>query len=236
MEIVGDLVDVQDFIEEYHREFISALQSDEAPLSPLALFWYEIVSVIRDPAKPSAISRGTAFLHYQQGGKKLKEVPGQDFPVERLPARVCQRLLSEHAASWEGPRSLSFRYDRTENGWAGGGAWESSASYRDQVLSRRELDARMAAILRALWTPETQGIFLNFGTTMTDDPGPRLRIKSSRGNEFVSLPDAVMEVWLEYERHVQRFGHHHLYSAFMTLDRPDGELSEGRTVTLRYGR
>lgn len=229
-------MDVDDVIAEFDRTFVSALRADHAPLSPLALFWFEATAFKRVPENPSAISRGTAFLHYQKGGRKLKDVPGQDFPLDRLPTRVCQQLISEHAASWEGPRSLSFRYELTESGWVGGGAWESSATYRDLVVSRVNLDERMAEALASLWVPGTLELHVQYGTTMKDDPGPLLRVKSSQGNEARSLPEHVMSVWSEYEPHGQKFGHQHLYSTQMTLKEPGGRLREGDNLYVRYGR
>ena len=229
-------MDVEEVIAEFDRVFAAALRADTAPLAPLALFWFEGIGFKREQENSSAISRGTAFLHYQRGGRILGDVPNQGFPIERLPTHVCQQLISEHAASWEGPRSLSFRYDLAETGWAGGGAWESSATYRELVLTRRALDEEMSEALSSLWTPNTIVLSVNYGTTMKDDPGPRLRVKTSQSNEFQPLPDHVLEVWSQYEPHGQKFGHRHLYSTQMTLKEPDGKLREGDNLYVRYGR
>lgn len=229
-------MDVEEVIAEFDGVFIAALRADMAPAAPLALFWFEGIGFKREAENPSAISRGTAFLHYQKGGRILGDVPNQGFAAERLPTHVCQSLISEHAASWDGPRSLSFRYDLTETGWTGGGAWESSSTYRELVLSRRALDDEMSDALGALWTPSTLVLSLNYGSTMKDDPGPRLRVKTSESNEFQVLPDHVMNVWRQYEPHGQKFGHHHLYSTQMTLKEPGGRLREGDNLYVRYGR
>jgi hypothetical protein len=99
-----------------HGAFLGALDADPAPLADAAVFCYEAIGFDRNSTAPKATCRGTSFMHYKQGPKQLRDVPGQAFATEALPAKVCTRLISEAAASWDGPRSISFRYERTDGG------------------------------------------------------------------------------------------------------------------------
>lgn len=220
-----------------HEEFLRALRADTAPLSDLALFWYEGMRFNRDAAAPTAACRGTPFLRYQRGAKMLKDVPGQEFATEVLPARVCTAIISANAADWAGPRSISFRYDRVDGEWTGGFAIESSAEYRDQVLSRRDLDAQLAKAMTDHWTEGVSAVRLVYGVGSQEDPGPRVVIsrKGVRAPEFVPPSEALTVCWRRFKDHLER-GQWRLYAAEVRQEKAGASLAEGETIEARYGR
>lgn len=217
--------------------FLQALHRDAEPLSDTALFWYEGIRFQRDAAAPTAATRGTAFLHYQRGAKKLKDVPGQDFAVELLPARVCTALIASAAANWDGPRTISFRYDRVGTAWTGGYAIETSAEYREQVLSRRVIDAEFAESLRDHWSSGVTQVRFVYGVASQEEPGPRVMVYRTgvRAPEFVPPSERVMQAWLRIKEHVER-GRSRVYYAEVTQETEGAALAEGDTIHVRSGR
>ena len=113
-------------LDEIHQHFLGALSNDANPPSNVALFWHEAVSVKRDAEAPDAITRGPTFLTYYDGPSEICDVPGQDFVPGKLPFRVCERMIKQGAATYEGPRLISFRYDRENGTWVGGYTIETS--------------------------------------------------------------------------------------------------------------
>lgn len=217
--------------------FLQALHRDPEPLSDTALFWYEGIRYQRDAAAPTATTRGTAFLHYQRGAKQLKDVPGQGFAVDVLPARVCTALIASAAASWDGPRTISFRYDRVGTTWTGGYAIETSAEYRDQVSSRRVIDAELAESLRDHWSTGVTQVRFLYGVASQEDPGPRVSLYRAgvRAPEFVPPSEHVLQTWLRLKEHVER-GRFRVYYAEATQETEGAALAEGDTIRVRSGR
>ena len=219
------------------QEFLRALRADPAPLSDLALFWYEGMRFTRDAAAPNALCRGTPFLRYQRGAKMLKDVPGQMFATEVLPARECTAIISSQAADWAGPRSISFRYDRVDGEWVGGYDLDSSSEYRDQVLSRRDLDVQLAKAMTDHWTEGVSAVKLVYGVGSQEDPGPRVMVyrKGVRAPEFVPPSDGLTVCWQRFKDHIER-GRWRLYSAEVRQEKAGAALAEGDTIEARYGR
>lgn len=224
-------------LEVLHDEFLRALRADPAPLSDTAVFWYEGMRFNRDTASPNAACRGTAFLRYQRGAKAMQDVPGQQFATEVLPARVCTALISSQAADWDGPRSISFRYDRIDGQWVGGFDVDSSAAYRDQVLSRRELDAELAQAMTEHWAEGVTAVKLVYGVASQEDPGPRVMVsrKGVRAPEFLPPGPAVMASWQRFKDHIER-GRWRLYAVEARQEKSGAALAEGDTISARYGR
>lgn len=225
---------VEDLLSDLHAAFLKALKADPSPAADMAVFWYEVIRFDRD--KGTAASRGTSFLRYQKASRSVGDVPGQDFPVELLPAKRCQALLTEHAKSLDGPRSLSFRYDRVDGHWVGGYSWETSAMYLALAEARAKLDNEMSAALASAWRGGIKSLMFVYGAPIADtEVGPRPKLQfllEPRGSEFEDPPADVLGLWQQYERLVSSFGHRHLYYAEFRLESPTEKLA---SVQLRYG-
>jgi hypothetical protein len=225
-------------LDEMHEEFMRILASDPSPVSNLTLLWHEALEMDRNPAAPSARTRGGAFLMYynETGLKPLAEVPGRQFAQDKLPHRTCTALISRNAASMDGPRSITFRYARgTDGQWAGGYSIETSQEYKDLVLGRKEIDARMTEALRAHWAPEVTRVALVYGPPTWTDPVPKLKI-AREAVEFVDLDDTTRAVWEELVAYLRSRGQSHIYYADMHLHRANAKLREGDNLELRYSR
>ena len=222
-------------LDELDAAFRAVLAADPAPLTTMAMLWHEAIAMERDPAAPAARTRGDAFLSYWAGTQRGKEVPGQQFATAKLPHKTCAALLARNAASWEGPRSVTFRYDQQDGAWTGGYSIETSNEYRALVRGRAELDARFAAALAAQWAPDVTALALLFGLKVCNGE-PILKINRGRPVEFVP-PDATTRgLWSELIAYLGDHGHRHLYYARFELTSKTARLSEGDSIQLHYSR
>lgn len=220
-----------------HAAFLRALHADPEPATSVADFSYEVLEANRDPASPSARSRGSAFLAYLDGHREVADVPGQEFAPDALPSRVCEALLSRHAASMDGPWALTFRYERGADGrWVGGYTIETSSEHEALVRGRREIDARMADVLRAQWSSGVTRLKLLYGAPSWKDPGPKMVVMRGTSSEIIAPEPAVLSVWQEFVEYLRSHGFHHLYYADFSLLKPNAKLKEGENVQLRYSR
>lgn len=222
-------------LDELDAAFRAVLAADPAPLSTMAMLWHEAIAMERDPAAPAARTRGDAFLNYWTGTQRGKEVPGQQFATDKLPHKTCAALLGRHAASWDGPRSVTFRYDLEGGAWTGGYAIETSNEYRALVRGRAELDARFAAALAAQWAPDVTALGLIFGPKVCNGE-PKLKLNRGRAVEFVTPDATTLGLWRELISYLHDHGHRHLYYASFALASKTATLSEGNSIQLHYSR
>ncbi len=192
--------------------------------------------MIRDPAAPDARTRGAGQLYYISGvSTNVGDVPGVDLPTEKLPDRVCSALIKRDAASWEGPRSISFRYTRLHDGWTGGVSIETSNQYRELIKGRHELDQRLASALVAMVTGDVERVSLLYGVHGWKTPGPKLKLKRAKV-EFVDLPPHILVMWNELVAYMETQGVKNIYYVDITVDDPDAKIREGEGIQIRYDR
>jgi hypothetical protein len=222
-------------LNEIDEAFLRMLRADSQPLSDAALFWHELVSVAPGPPA-KARTRGDDFLSYVRQHATIKEVPGRSFSEDKLPHGVCSRLMNEHAASSECPRFIAFRYDRTGSGWDGGCRIETRAQYREQVLSRKKVDAKLTEALREQFAPGVESVGILYGLRRWQEPGPKLRMDLGKEKplEFRDVEGAVHEAWEGLVAHLKACGAIHLYYADIKLEKPSSTLREGDSIQLRY--
>lgn len=222
-------------LDEINEAFLRMLRADSQPLSDAALFWHELISVAPGPPA-KARTRGDDALLYIRQHASLKEVPGRNFTEEKLPHGVCARLMNERAASPACPRFIAFRYDRAGGGWDGGCRIETKAQYREQVLSRKTVDAKLTEALREQFAPGVESIGILYGLRRWEEPGPKLRVDLGKEKplEFRELEGVVHEAWEGLVAHLKVSGAKHLYYADIKLEKPSSTLREGDTIQLRY--
>jgi hypothetical protein len=217
-----------------HHEFTRALSEDPAPKFPDAFLWYQGIDFERDPLKPSARTRGhehLTYLNFTAGGGK---VPGQQFAPDKTPPKICSNLISRHAADWEGPYQINFRYTRSSEGiWSGFYSVESSAQHRDIVAGRAECDRQIGDALRASWGPDVQSLLLDYGS-LGEDPGPRLITRRPGGTERVAAPAPIQAAWQTLDGYLKSRGVKQLYNASYKLMKPNSRLRDGDNVQLIY--
>ena len=223
-------------LDELHQRFLEVLSNDSAPPSNVALFWHEAVSVKRDPAAPDAVTRGPAFLTYYDGPSEVRDVPGQDFVPTKLPFRVCERLIKQGAATYEGPRLISFRYDRRGSEWGGGYTIETSQQYRDLVVGRAAIDARLVDALRPHWKKGLSHVSLLYGVDGWKEWGPRLQLTKGFDGEHLDPPPEILEAWNELVAYMKANGVKHIYYADISIDKASAKAREGEGIQLHYDR
>ncbi len=223
-------------LDELDRAFREALARDSDPPTHLALYWHEAVAMKRDAAAPGAQTRGSNALYYMDGTSTEHEVPNVELPVDRLPDKVCQALIQREAASWEGPRSIHFRYERADDGaWSGGYTIETSSQYRELVQGRADLDRRLGAALAALVIGDVERVSLLYGVDGWKDPGPKLKVKRAKP-QLVDPDPAIAALWAELVAYMREHGVKHLYYADLTVYDATTVIREGRGIQLLYGR
>ncbi len=126
----------------------------------------------------------------------VRDVPGQDFTDEKLPFHICEALIKQGAASYEGPRSISFRYEQHNGRWTGGYTVETSQQYRDLVIGRAAIDSRIVDALRKRWTDGVTRVGLLYGVHGWKEWGPKLKVSGVDAQLSDPTPD-VLEPWNE---------------------------------------
>ena len=223
-------------LDEIHQPFLGALSNDANAPSTVALFWHEAISMKRDPAAPDAVTRGPTRLKYYDGPSMVRDVPGLDFPEDKRPFAVCERLIKRGAATYEGPRSISFRYDRESTGWVGGYSVETSAQYRDLVVGRAAIDARLVDALRPKWKKGLTNVALVYGVHGWKEWGPKLKLSKGFQAELSDPPLEILEPWNELVAYMTSHGMKHLYYASIAIDKPSAKPREGEGIQLQYDR
>ena len=218
--------------------FKKALKKGKSPKSNMARFWYEAIEFDRNPEKPSARARGDTSLRYfdgEEGYHVLGEVPGQSFK-DKPPQVTCAALIGRMAASWDGPKRITFFYRRDEGGaWQGGYTIETSAENRDLVEARKPLHDRIATALQHYFAPGTERVALLYGLQSWEEPGPKLGIRKEE-MEFRDLPADLAALLEELRELLRRHGFPHLYRAQYSIKKPNDRLREGDNIILEYHR
>ncbi len=223
-------------LDEIHQRFLDALSSDQDPPSTVALFWHEAISVKRAPDAPDAITRGTTRLKYFDGPSMVRDVPSLNFPEDKRPFAVCERLIKQGAATYEGPRMISFRYDRESTGWVGGYSVETSAQYRDLVVGRAEIDARLVDALRSKWKKGLTNLALVYGVHGWKEWGPKLKLSKGFAAELLDPSPEILEPWNELVAYMTSHGVKHIYYASIAIDKPTAKPREGEGIQFQYDR
>lgn len=224
-------------LDEMGAKFSRALAADEKPAANAATFWYQLLGY--NPKLNRALSRGNSALMYQEGHRVLGKVPGQEFAVEKLPDPICTELMNAHGGDKDGPRLISFRYERLANGkWIGGYTIETQREYSELVKSRKQLDAKFADALSKEFAPEVQSVELAYGESSWAEPGPQLVVsrKGERYASFSKVEGELRQLWDELSDHLRGHGVRHLYSASIRLDKAKSQLREGDNIQLLYCR
>ncbi len=223
-------------LDELHQQFHTALTNDANSPSNVALFWHEATRVKRDPEAPDAITGGPAFLKYYNGPSMVRDVPGQAFEPGKLPFRVCERLIKQGAATYEGPRLISFRYERQNTEWVGGYSVETSQQYRDLVVGRTEIDARLVNALRPRWKKGLTHVSLVYGVHGWKEWGPKLKLSKGFDAELLDPPPEILEAWNELVAYMKANGVKHIYYADISIDKASAKVREGEGIQLHYDR
>jgi hypothetical protein len=221
-------------LDELNEAFLKVLRADAQPLSNSALLWHELIDINKKVDPPKVRSRGDAFLLYLNGHATLKEVPGQQFPKEKLPHRVCTNVMAQHSAAPEGPRFIAFRYDRSPEGlWFGGCRIETVQQYAAQVKGRAAIDEKLTEALRKHFAEGIESVGITYGLKRWTHPGPQLRIEREELT-WSDLDSAAKQAWDEAVAYLEKCGMQHLYSAELKLEKPTSRLREGSNAQFRY--
>jgi hypothetical protein len=220
---------------ELHHEFMRALTADPKPLCKSAYFWYQAIEFNRSPRKPSATSRGHELLLYLNKTEQKKRVPGQEFAKGKTPKEVCSTLISRHAADWDGPYQITFRYDRNSKGiWSGFYGIETSAQHRDIVAGRAPYDDAIADALRKSWQPNMASRFLSYGS-VGNDPGPKvIETQKSGDYERIDAAPALQSAWEALAEYLKGRGVRYIYHAKFSLSKPTARLRDGDNAQVIY--
>jgi hypothetical protein len=217
---------------ELHLEFMRALANDPEPPFNSAYLWYQGLQFERDGRQPSATSRGHEALCYLDVTEQKKKVPGQTFPPGKSPKEVCSTLISRHAADWQGPYQINFRYDRNAQGvWSGFYSVETSAKHRDIVAGRTEYDNAIAAALKNNWDDDTQARRLVLGSL---GPEPKLVVRRNKGPDYLEPDPALRQAWDSLAEYLKGHGVRYIYVVDYTLTKPTSRLREGDNLKLIY--
>lgn len=225
-------------LEKMHCEFSRALVADAAPLGDAASLWHELLGYDADAAQ-RAMSRGNAFLRYRRGPKELTDVPGQQFTEDKLPHQVCVGIMNEHGGSKDGPRLISFRYDRAAHGgWKGGYTIETQQEYFELVKGRKTLDSGFTDMLRKQMTQGVKRVSINFNEPSWEEPGPKLIIGrvDQQGATFSDLDGELRQLWNDLLEYLRGHGVRHLYYAKLGIHKITDTLREGNGIQLSYCR
>jgi len=222
-------------LNDLHHEFMRALSEDPAPKFPDAFLWYQGIDFGRDPLKPSARCRGHAQLTYLNVTAEAGKVPGQQFAPDKAPPKVCTELISRHAADWQGPYQINFRYTRNSEGiWSGFYSIETSAQHRDIVAGRAGFDKLIAEALKAGWEPNLVERILTYGS-VGEDPGPKMiNTRKSGAYERLDADPKLQEAWKATVNYLKGQGARQIYNAKFKLTKPTGRLRDGDNAEIFY--
>ena len=220
---------------ELHHEFMRALTADPKPLCKSAFFWYQGIEFDRSASKPSATSRGHELLLYLNKTEQKKRVPGQGFPKGKTPKEVCSTLISRHAADWDGPYQINFRYDRSSKGiWSGFYSIETSAQHRDIVAGRAPYDEAIADALKKSWPPNIVERILDYGS-VGNDPGPKVIDTEKSGDyERRDAEPALRSAWEAVADYLKSRGVRYVYHGEFSLAKPTARLRDGDNARVLY--
>lgn len=222
---------------ELHHEFMRALSEDRAPKHDSAFLWYQAIEMDRDPLKPSARCRGHEQLTYLNVTAEGGKVPGQRFATGKSPKELCTALISRHAADWDGPYQINFRYNRNSEGvWSGFYSIETSAQHRDILAGRAEFDKAIAAVLKdqTPWDTQLAARRLEYGS-VGEDPGPNLILRKKKGpSERLPADPALKAAFDALVEYLKSKGVKDLYYVSYTLTKPTARLYEGDNMQVSY--
>jgi hypothetical protein len=152
---------------------------------------------------------------------------------------IDQAFARALAADPEGPRVITFRYERGADGvWSGGYSIETHQQYEELVKARKALDAKLTEALRKHFAAGVETVSLTYGVRSWAEPGPKLVI-SKAGEPRASFNDPDPELWSLWHELLELLkgrGFRHVYRADMTLDKPKARLREGDNLRVRYGK
>ncbi len=224
-------------LNELHQEFMRALKNDPAPKRNAAFLWYQGIVMERDPAKPSARCRGHEQLSFLNGTAEAGVVPGQQFAPGKGPKEVCTEVISRHAANWEGPHQINFRYDRNAEGlWSGFYSIETSSHHRDILAGRAEYDKKIAAALKldVPWEANIEQRRLEYGS-VGDDPGPNLIVRKKTGpSERTPADGALKDAFDALVGYLKSQKVRNVYYVSYGLKKPNARLVEGDNMQVIY--
>jgi len=221
---------------ELHHEFMRALTHDPKPLCKSAFFVRYGINFDREAREPSATAGGHELLLYLNKTEQKKRVPGQEFAKGKTPKELCSALISRHAADWDGPYQINFRYDRNSKGiWSGSYSIETSAQHRDLVAGRAPYIEAIADALKKTWPPQIVERYLTYGS-QGNDPGPKVIDTQKSGDyERLDAEPAVKAAWEELAKYLKGKGVRHIYTATFSLGKPSARLRDGDNAKLVYG-
>jgi hypothetical protein len=174
-------------------------------------------------------------LLYLNKTEQKKRVPGQEFPKGKTPKEVCSTLISRHAADWDGPYQINFRYDRNSKGiWSGFYSIETSAQHRDIVAGRAPYDDAIADALRKSWPPNMASRFLSYGS-VGNDPGPKVVETQKSGDyERIDADPTLQSAWEALAEYLKGRGVRYIYTAKFSLSKPTARLRDGDNAQVIY--
>jgi hypothetical protein len=219
-----------------HHEFMRALTADPKPLCKAAFFVRHGIEFNRGLQTPSATSGGHELLLYLNKTEQKKRVPGQEFPNGKTPKEVCSSLISRHAADWDGPYQINFRYDRNSKGiWSGFYSIETSAQRRDIIAGRAPYVEAIADALRKTWPPNIVERFLSYGS-VGNDPGPKVIDTEKSGDyERRDAEPELRSAWEALADYLKSRGVRYIYTGSFSLAKPTARLRDGDNAKVVYG-
>ena len=222
-------------LKELHHEFLRALTADPKPQYKAAFLWYQGIQFDRDPQEPSATTRGHEALLYLNKTEQMKRVPGQAFAKGKTPKEVCSALISRHAADWDGPYQINFRYERNSKGiWSGFYSIETSAQHRDIVSGRAPYDLAIADALKRGWQPDMDRRHLDYGS-VGKDPGPKMiDTRKSGDHDRLDADPPLQAAWEALVEYLKGRGVRYIYWGSFSLGKPTSRLRDGDNARVTY--
>lgn len=213
-----ELKQIDEQVAALHEDFLKRLAAVGEPKSDLARCTASGRSFTRDADRPDAVVGGMNSLAFDKGAT----VPA----VPRLPDSLNESerlavLIKKFAYDLEGPRMISFRYDRSNGEWVGSHSIETSKAHMDELATREALDERMRTLLGTKWRKDIKSFRFTYGVTgRTSDPGPWLQYSlRPKGFEYEKAEGELLDLWGEYVEHFAKFGFR-TYRAQIFVDGP----------------
>jgi hypothetical protein len=224
-------------LDRLHGAILERLQADARPLGDHAVYWHEGLRL--DGVGGPPWTRGDDAPYYRRANVAVGLVPGPDFPKALKPFAVCDSLIMEERRSAEGPRSISFHYERANDGtWRGSYAVETQRQYLDFCEGRRPFVDKILRALKGMVGEEIDRAAIISDSLVRRKEGPELRVHSRSGGDstFHDVSGELLDRWNELIQYLQSQGISSLQDVLLEVKKPLPKARPVERVMILYCR